>query len=210
MNEIMAYVYDFLSLVFERGLEEKIKEIMLFGSVAKKSFDKKSDIDLFFNVRDKKDIKELEENLKSVLKSFEVKAEKTWGLKKIHLPINFIVGSLEEDTWKSLRDEIISSGILLYGQYKEMPEKVHHSYLIYYSLGKLKRNDKMKFIRKMFGYSLKKRKKDYVQEGFLKEVHGTKLGPNAILVQSQEVSEIKKLFKNFKIDYKIIEGWVRL
>lgn len=210
MNDIIAYVYDFLSIVFESGIEDKIKEIMLFGSVAKKSFDKKSDIDLFFNVRDKKDSKEVEDKLKIALKSFEIKAEKTWALKKIRLPINFIVGSLEDEAWKDLRDEIISSGILIYGQYKEIPENLKHNYLFYYSLSNLKRKDKMRIIRKMFGYTLIRGKKEYSQEGFLKAINGLKLASNTVLVPSQEVLKIKSLFKEFKINYKIIETWVRL
>ena len=209
MKDTIAYVYDFLSLVFENEIRERIKEIMLFGSVAKLSSDKKSDIDLFFNVKDKKEEKGIEEKLKSILKSFEVKAEKTWGLKKIKLPINFIVGSLEDETWKNLRDEIISSGILLYGQYKEMPENLSHNYLFYYSLNNLSRKNKMKFIRKMFGYSLKRNKIKYEQKGFLKEIAGLKLGSNTILIPFNEVVKIKKLFKDFDIHYKIIENWVR-
>jgi len=102
--------------------DEKIKEVILFGSVAKGTFDKKSDIDLFFNIKEKKDEKEIEEKLKSILKSFEVKSEKTWALKNIKLPISFIAGNLEDKTWKNIKEEIISSGILLYGEYKENPE----------------------------------------------------------------------------------------
>jgi len=210
MTEIIAYVYDFLSMVFETELESKIKEIILFGSVARKSFDKKSDIDLFFNVRDKNNSKEVEEKLKSVLKSFEVKAEKTWALKKIKLPINFIVGSLEDEAWKGLRDEIISSGLLIYGQYKEAPKNLNHNYVFYYSLNNLKRKDKMRFIRKMFGYTQARDRKEYSQRGFLKEINGLKLGSNAILAPSHEVLKIKKLFREFEIKYRIIETWVRL
>ena len=81
MKEILAYVYDFLSMVFEDEIKGKIKEVILFGSVAKGTFDKKSDIDLFFNVKEKKDEKEIEEKLRSILKSFEIKSEKTWDLK---------------------------------------------------------------------------------------------------------------------------------
>jgi len=208
MKEIIAYIYDFLSMVFENEVKDKIKEIILFGSVAKNSFDKKSDIDLFFNVIGNE--KEVEEKLKSILKSFEVKAEKTWALKKIKFPINFIIGSLEDETWKNLREEIISSGILLYGQYKEMPENLKHNYLFYYSLNNLPRKNKMKFIRKMFGYGLKRGKKKYEQEGFLKEINGLKIGPNAILAPSQETQKIKKMFEDFKIKYKIIESWIRV
>ena len=210
MKEIIAYVYDFLSMIFENEIKEKIKEIILFGSVAKESFDKKSDIDLFFDIKDKKDEEEAEEKLKSILKSFEVKAEKTWALKKIKFPIRFVVGSLKDETWRNLRDEIISSGILLYGQYKEMPEKLNHNYLFYYSLSNLSRKNKMRIIRKMFGYSLKREKKEYEQEGFLKEIGGLKLGSNTILVPSQEALKIKKVFKDFKINYRIIESWVRM
>lgn len=206
MREI-AYIYDFLSIVFENEISKKISEIILFGSVAKKSFDKKSDIDLFFNVKEKNE--EIEKELKSILKSFEIKAEKTWGLKKVKFPINFIVGSLEDETWKNLREEIISSGILLYGEYKLMPKNSNHNYLFYYSLSNLQRKEKMKFIRKMFGYSLKRGKKEYGQEGFLKEINGLKLGSNVILFPPQEILKIKKIFSDFKIKYKIIESWVR-
>lgn len=206
MKEI-AYIYDFLTLVFENDISKKIKEIILFGSIAKKSFDKKSDIDLFFNVKEKDE--ELEQELRKMLKSFEIKSEKTWGLKKVKFPINFIVGSLEDETWKNLRDEIASSGIILYGQYKLMPEKSEHNYLFYYSLSNLKRKEKMKFIRKMFGYNLKRGKKEYGQGGFLKEINGLKLGSNVILTPSQEVLKIKKIFNDFKIKYKIKESWIR-
>ena len=210
MKEIIAYVYDFLSMVFEDEVKEKIKEVILFGSVAKGTFDKKSDIDLFFNIKEKKDEKEIEEKLKSILKSFEVKSEKTWALKNIKLPISFIAGNLEDKTWKNIKEEIISSGIVLYGEYKENPEGLNHNYLFYYSLSNLHRKNKMKFIRIMFGYSLKKGSSNYEQEGLLKQIKGLKLGSNAILIPSYEILKIKKVFNDFKINYKIIEAWLRL
>ena len=210
MKEILAYVYDFLSMVFEDGIKGKIKEVILFGSAAKGTFDKKSDIDLFFNVKEKKDEKEIEEKLRNILKSFEIKSEKSWALKNIKLPISFITGSLEDKTWKNLRDEIISSGILLYGSYKEIPKNLNHNYLFYYSLSDLSRKNKMKFIRRMFGYNLKKGNNNYKREGFLKQIKGLKLGSNAILIPSNEIIKIKKIFNDFKINYKLIETWLRL
>jgi len=210
MKEILAYVYDFLSMVFEDEIKGKIKEVILFGSAAKGTFDKKSDIDLFFNVKEKKDEKEIEEKLRNILKSFEIKSEKSWALKNIKLPISFITGSLEDKTWKNLRDEIISSGILLYGSYKEIPENLNHNYLFYYSLSDLSRKNKMKFIRRMFGYNLKKGNNNYKREGFLKQIKGLKLGSNAILIPSNEIIKIKKIFNDFKINYKLIETWLRL
>src|SRR3989344_386412 len=210
MSNIIAYVYDFLSMVFEeKELIEKINEISLFGSIAKGTYDKKSDIDLFFNVKDKEQTKKIEEELRNILKSFEIKADRTWKLKKIYSPINFIVGSLEDKTWENLKDEIISSGIILYGKYKEMPSKTEHYFLVYYSLNNLERKNKMKFIRDVFGYTLKKGKIKYVQEGLLKKIKALKLASNAILIPSIEILKIKNLFKKHKVSYKILETWIR-
>ena len=210
MSKAIAYIYDFLSSIFEdEELIKEINEIILFGSIAKKTSDKESDIDLFFNIKDEKETKNIERELSSLLKSFEVKSEKTWKLKNISYPINFIVGGLMEEKWKELRDEIISSGIILYSQYKEMSEKTTHYHLFYYSLSDIKRKDKMKFIREAFGYSLKKGKKEYIQKGLIENINGEKLSPNTILVPSQETQTIKKLFLKYKIKYKILEAWIR-
>ncbi len=210
MSKAIAYIYDFLSSIFEdEELIKEINEIILFGSIAKKTSDKESDIDLFFNIKNEKETKNIERELSSLLKSFEVKSEKTWKLKNISYPINFIVGGLMEEKWKELRDEIISSGIILYSQYKEMSEKTTHYHLFYYSLSDIKRKDKMKFIREAFGYSLKKGKKEYIQKGLIENINGEKLSPNTILVPSQETQTIKKLFLKYKIKYKILEAWIR-
>ncbi len=209
MTKTIAYIYDFLSMVFEEKIIGDINEIILFGSVAKGTQDKKSDIDLFFNVKNIQEIEKIEENLRKVLKSFEVKAEKTWALKKISFPINFIVGSLENETWRKLKDEIISSGILLYGKYKEIPSEIQPYFLIYYSLGNLKRKDKMKFIRGAFGYTLQKDKKNYVQSGLIEKIKGLKLASNVMLIPSNEILKIKNLLREHKIKYKILETWIR-
>lgn len=211
MSEILSYVYDFLSMVFEnKDIINEIKEIILYGSYAKKSSDKESDIDLFFNIKNKDKSKEIEEELKKILKSFEIKAEKTWKLKKINLSISIIAGNLEDENWKGIKDEIASSGIILYSQYKEMPEKVSHYILFSYSLNNLKRKEKMKFIRTMFGYSLVKNKKEYKQKGILDEINGKKLSSNAVLIPSQESLKIKKIFSEFKIKYNLFDTWIRI
>ena len=212
MNEtVLSYIYDFLSMVFEDSpTKEKINEVILFGSVAKKSHDKKSDIDMFFNVKNKEETDAVETRLKTILKSFEVKAENTWKIKGVKLPIKLIVGSLSDQTWENLREEIISSGILLYGSYKEMPKDIKHYFLFYYSLKDLNRKNKMKFIRHLFGYRIMKDRKEYKQSGLLEQINGSKLSSNAILVPLGDLPEVKKLFNNFKINYKIMETWVRI
>lgn len=211
MTEVLVYIYDFLSVAFENELVGKeTKEVILFGSVAKKNYDEKSDIDLFFNITNKEKINDVEKELRAVLKSFGIKAEKTWKLKKINLPISFIVGLLDDEKWASLREEIISSGKILYGQYKEMPEKINQKYIIYYSLNNLKRKEKMRFIRGLFGYSIKKGKREYRQRGLLESFGGSKLSSNVILINQQSLSEIRMFFNRNKVRYKIIESWIRM
>ena len=67
----------------------------------------------------------------------------------------------------------------------------------------------MKFIRDVFGYTLKKGKIKYVQEGLLKKIKALKLASNAILIPSIEILKIKNLFKKHKVSYKILETWIR-
>ena len=211
MGSAFSYVYDFLSMVFEEEeIVKDLNEVFLFGSIAKGTYDKDSDIDLFFDVRNTKSIKKIEEKLKEILKSFEMKADKTWKLKRISFPINFLVGSLEDKTWEKLRDEIISLGIILYGKDKEMASETKHYFLFYYSLNNLERKNKMKFIRNLFGYILKKDKKKYVQDGLLQEIRGLKLASNVILIPSNGILRIKSFFRKHKVSYKIFETWIRL
>lgn len=210
MDIIYSYIYDFLSVVLENcKINKYTKNIILFGSVARGKFDKKSDIDLFFDIKNKSDEKFLEESLGTSLKSFEVKSSKTWRLKGINLPIKFLVGDLNSEEWKSLKEDIISNGVSLFGKFETLPERINHYALFYFSLEKLKRKDKMKFLRKMFGYTNIKSKKLYVHKGYLEKMEGIKLGPNTILFPLNEVENVKSIFKKFKITPKIIEVWIR-
>lgn len=208
---LLSYIYDFLSTIYEDDLiSDFVNEIILYGSVAKKTNDDESDIDLFFNIKDKTKIKEIEEKLRNRLKSFEVKAEKSWVLRGNVNPISFIVGILDDPIWKGLKDEIASSGIILYSNYKEMPGKTRHYHLFTYSLNNLDRKKKMKIIRKLYGYQIKKGKKLYVQKGIIDSINGQKLSSNSILIPIEDSLKIKKIFHENKVSYSVFEAWVRI
>ena len=210
-NSLYAYIYDFLSVVFEEdSVRQKIDAIILYGSVAKGTSDAQSDIDLFFATKHRSNNQEVERMIKHALNSFEVQSEKTWALRGQVQPISYIIGSLQDETWKSLRDELISSGIVLYGSYHEAPSGIAHYALFSYSLASLERRHKMKFIRALFGYHLKKGRTLYTQQGLLERKGGIKLGSNAILVRQQDITDFKAHFSQHKIRYKIMETWVRI
>ena len=56
---------------------------------------------------DKAQEEKSEKLIREALKSFQIKAEKTWALKKIKFPISILVGNLEEEKWKNVKKEII-------------------------------------------------------------------------------------------------------
>ena len=119
-NELFGYAASFVSFVIPKL--EGIKEIILFGSVARKEADKNSDIDLFFNLADASKESILKNFLKIELdKFYKSKFAEVWFNKGIKNPIKIQAGELEK--WK-LKRSLISEGIVLYSKYKESPDKL--------------------------------------------------------------------------------------
>lgn len=199
---MIAYIYDFLIIFFEKLKEkEKIRNIILFGSVARGNQGKNSDIDLFIDIN-KKDKKYIEEIIKESLNEFELKLEKTWKLKGIDNPIVPIVDDLETEQWKELKNEISNYGILLYGSYKKIEER--KKIIIKYEINKLKQKNKMKIIRNLFGYKLKQKNKAYEKRGLISKIKAEKIS-SAILSDKGNYKEIIKILKENKVPFKLIE-----
>ncbi len=207
---IYSYIFDFLSVAFEnKVINEKMKKIILFGSVARNDYDNKSDIDLFFDINLEEDIKKIENEVNLALKSFETQKMHKWAIKKINFSIRPIVGKLDSEKWDSLRQDIISNGIMLYGKFESKPDNLRHYALLYFKLEKLPRKEKMKIIRELYGYKNIKNKKTYYHKGFIEQTGCIKIGPNNILAPLIEITNIKKIFSDYRITPKIIEIWMR-
>ena len=206
--ELFAYLYDFISLFFDSLTDkEKIRRIVLFGSIASGRFDEKSDIDLFFDV--KNDMKSVEMDIKKSLALFERKKEEPWGLRRIDLPVKCIVDDLDKEKWKALKQDMISNGILLYGKFEELPEGIKHFTSFDYSLSNLKMKNKVKIIRKLFGYKIRKGRKIYTIEGLLHKYGGDKITQNYIIVPIENASPFEEFFRKNKIKADIKEIWTR-
>ncbi|MDP2672944.1 MAG: nucleotidyltransferase domain-containing protein [Nanoarchaeota archaeon] len=200
-REIMAYTYDFVSLLLEKKeVQENLKKIVLFGSVARGNFDEESDIDLFIEVKESADNKKIEDLVHKTVNIFEVFAEKTWNLRGINLPIKFIVARENDPDWIELKEEIQHYGILMYGEYKEHKDNYA---LISYSLNKLKQNDKMNFLRKLYGYAVKKKKKIYSKSGLISAIGAVKTATNQILVRIEKIKDALDLLKEFEVPYTV-------
>lgn len=200
------YVYDFLSILAGKESFNRIRQIILFGSFARGNPREDSDIDLFIDVH-KDDKENVSDDVKESLNEFEIKAKESWRLKGIENQLQVIIDSIEEERWKEMRREIASYGIVLYSRYHGKPSKEKHCVLIEYSLDGLKQKEKMRFIRRVSGYSVKKGRKKYSFQGALSKFNADKIA-NAVLVPIENYRELSRLFKKAGIKVKTREFWM--
>jgi len=203
---MIQYIYDFLSVLFDKIKgKSKIKNIILFGSFARGNAGKDSDIDLFIDVEEENKT-EIEDLIKESLNEFEIKSEESWRLKKITNQISPIIDNINLERWDELRREININGIVLYGKFEGKLGKNKHLVLIKYDISKLNQKNKMRIIRKLFGYSLKKEKKKYIQQGILQRLEAEKIS-NGILVDIGKYKEIADILRKNKVQIKIEDFW---
>lgn len=202
-HEIFAYAYDFISQIMDnRIVFESIRKIILFGSVARNDFSEESDVDLFIDVpEEKRD--EIQQQIRKEKNLFETRCKKTWFLRGVDAPIKVVVGDIESSEWKELHEEIRAYGKILYGQYVIFQKKGKQCVLITYELKKLEQKRKMGLIRALYGYSLTKKGKKYVQKGFLEKVGGTKISANAFLIEKGQLTQVKKILHSYKVPYRL-------
>lgn len=197
-QELIAYASAFVSFILPKI--EGVKEIVLFGSVARGEAEKESDIDLFFDIEKKEDEEKLKKLIKEELKKFyKSKIAGTWFLKGIKNPINVNIGRLEE--WK-LKRSIISEGISLYGKYKEIPKNVKS--FVFFNIEPIKNITKRnRIIRELFG----REEENYSKKGILEEINGKRLSASSFIVQKEHAERILKLLGKEKLNYRFFEFW---
>ena len=194
-KELISYASAFVSFILPKI---EIEEIILFGSATRSEATKESDIDLFFNV--KKNEKGIKEIIKKELEKFyKSYIREQYSLRGINNPITIEVGNL--DKWK-LKRSIISEGILLYGKYKTIPEKLK-GYVQFNIMPIRDITKRNRIIRKLFG----RKEKNYVIEGILKEFNGKQLSPSSFILPLEKSQEIIKFLNSEKLDFRFFEFW---
>jgi predicted nucleotidyltransferase len=197
-SELISYILSCISFIL-KDIEGLVHQIILFGSIARGTFDKNSDIDIFFDV-DKENIKKVDNLIKKgIIKFYKSRLYETWKLKGINNSFSTKVGVL--DTWK-LKRSILSDGIILYGRYKEFPKETKHYILIIHKPIKdiTKRN---KIIRKIIG----RYEKNYQKKGIMEDIKGKLISPRVILIPVENFKYISEILNKEKIDYKFFEVW---
>lgn len=195
--ELVSYAMDYVSfLMHEIKEKDKIKSILLFGSVARGEANKNSDIDLFVDVFSEE--KSLE---KKIIKSKEdffnsVKFKNYWKLFNVKNEINVIIGKLEN--WK-LKDSMLGSSIVLYEKFSPKLENGKNKTILSWEV--IKDNSKRVMLnKKLVGFVHKGKR----YKGLLEIYQGVKLGANVIMIPVEELNLFLKEFRKFKVKVKII------
>ena len=185
---LLVYAADFVSFVIERAAIERIRRIILFGSVSRGEASEESDIDLFVDAIGSS--KAIEKELRTIKEAFlnSARYQNYWLLKDVKNEIKPIVGRLEE--WKDLKNSIIANGIMLYGKFEEAPNSAVHKTIV--SWENIKPESKRVLLAKrLFGY--KKGKKRY--HGMAQEYGGERLGKGSVAVPSAHAAMFLALSK---------------
>ncbi|MEK6935211.1 MAG: nucleotidyltransferase domain-containing protein [Nanoarchaeota archaeon] len=200
--KLISYAQDFASFLMQNLKEaDKIKKIILFGSVARGEEGKDSDIDIFIEIEEKQ-----EQEINKIKEKFyeSIKFKKYWELFGIKNEINLSIGNLKN--WGDLNRSIISNGIVLFGKYTD---KVKTKPYVLFSISPGKdRNKNISVWRELYGYTQKVGKKEYVKEGLIKEYQGEKLANGVVIIPIDNSNKLSNFLKNNKFKFKIIPFWM--
>lgn len=191
-NKLIAFAEDFVSFVLENIELSKIRNIILFGSVARGEASRNSDVDIFFdtNFNLNKKLNDLKDNFYD-----SVKYKNYWELMEVKNEISLNVGNLNK--W-DLKSSVIANGIVLYGPYKEMPEKVKHKVLFVWENVKPE-SSRVMLNKKIFGYTHGGK----FYKGILELYGGVKLGKGSIMVPIEYSKKFKDVLKKYGANAKI-------
>ncbi len=194
-NNLISLALSFTSFLIDRI---NVKSVILFGSVSQGTFDKESDIDIFIETAPKN-----KERIKNILELYKkTKEYEKFRLSGIENEISIKCGILKE--WKSLERSIISEGIVLYGNYQGKPDGLKHKILFILNLEKIKRSEKVKIWRKLYGYKQKVGKKIYNIKGIVQR----KIGRGAFLSSIDDAQQIINYLRKNKIKASFFDVWL--
>ena len=200
-------------LVFEfakKSSKFKPLAIFLYGSVARGTEDKRSDVDLLviFDTNKNPDLFKDRDDISKIALDLEKKYDKNIQL--------IFTNRYFDGVDQYFIHQILSEGIMLYGKpYVKLKETMFTSYSIFsYSLQNLDQRGKMKVRKELSGYHVEKHYKGKVykshDEGLLSALDGKRLGAGCIFIPQNNSKVIKDLFDKLKVKYKEDIVWLQM
>ncbi len=189
----VSYVLDNLS----NQVFNNVKQVIIFGSVARGTASEDSDIDIFFDTN--KSYK------KEIIRWFDAFYTSNQGLlfkaKGISNKFQILADRLEK--WKDLHKSIASEGITVYGPYHgKSPKGLKHHFII--SWENLDIKNRGAFLNKLYGYSAGKTK----YHGMVKKWRAVKIGKSAILLPAEYKQDAFDVLNSYAVDFKIIDVYL--
>lgn len=179
---------------------KRIRSVILFGSVARGTASRKSDVDIFFHTDASRSVqKALRARLNKLAGSFYLSNQALeFKLKGIDNELNITVGRLDE--WPDLSQSMASNGISLYGKYMSRP-----SGLKAYTIFSWEKPGKYKgaLLNKLYGYRAGKKR----YSGLLQRTGSIKLGRASIMVPASFRDSFVEVFEQYKVNYSRYDIW---
>ena len=194
----IAYAENAISFIFlNSDINDSINSIYIFGSAVRNELTKTSDIDLFIDCKNEKEIENI---AKAALSRFyKSKDYEKWKLLNFTYPISIQVGNIKE--WQ-LKISILSEGLLLYSKRLEL-EAAERKVLFVFQLPKDKKKY-LHFIRRLYG----RKEKGYREHGLIKEINGSKLSSNVIIIPKESQQKLVEILNKEKINHTMKEIFV--
>lgn len=197
-KNLISFTEDFVSYLIQSIGTKDFERIILFGSVARKEADKKSDVDIFIESK-----KNIQDKINEIIDRFynSSKYTKYWKALGIRNQIKCIVGSLND--FPDLKRSIVNNAIVLYAPYKGEVKGTSYALFIVSFRGAFK--DKMRAWRKLYGSSQKRGKKLYRTKGFLEDIGGKRISKGVFIIPIHKTKEAVSFLKKICVKYKVIE-----
>lgn len=188
----------------------EIDSIILFGSYAKKTYTKESDIDLCVLLKRKAPI-DLEDKIFEHLLDLEKEIDKT-------IQCVFISHENLENWDRIFVENILAEGQLLCGttNYQKIfinRLELDPYYIITLNLRNLSKSDKMKLKRALYGYRTEKtylnKTYSYQKGGILQKLKGFQLGRGSFVIPERLFYLVEKELLNFNLKYSFKRIWIQ-
>jgi predicted nucleotidyltransferase len=195
-----SYAISFVSFIMKNPkLASKIARIMLYGSVAKSTSGKDSDVDVF--IEPEKSTEKFRKDIDLALKEFYRSKEAIiFKLAGIDNEIKPKIGRL--DDWPDLKRSILSDGIVLWGRMEYgKPKGTKHMVIFHWD--KVEKN-RGAFLNKLYGFSIGGKR----YEGIISRCGGSKLGKSCIMLPISHREDMIEIMKKYRVSSKAVDVFV--
>jgi predicted nucleotidyltransferase len=203
---------EFKDLVFEftKRVSDipEVHSLILFGSVAKGEADVRSDVDfLVISEACEPASKELRRRVGEI--ALDLEREFGRGVSLVFANKNF------DGLDRQFIEEVFREGLILYGRAPQVDAerlKLEPYSLVYFSLRKIGKQDKMRLKRALYGHRTVKlyEGKIYRSEvsGLIEKLGGRRTGIASVLVPARSLKELTEVLERFGAEYEKLDVWV--